>query len=540
MTPSLILLFLFGLLFLWGFLAPTAFAPLLCRIGKSLDRFAYGKFTWVWIILAVLAISALYSAFVLLPEPHVHDEFSYLLQADTFAHGRLSNPPHPHWKFFESYHILCQPTYASKYPPGQGAFLAFGQILGRPIYGVWLSTAFAVAAVFWMLRAIVRPRLALLGAALIFANPQVLLWNWNFWGGSVALLGAALALGGAFRVARNRFDYKASVLTGSGISLLAITRPFEGVVLLAICFVLLLVRVIRRKKALQLAIPTLWPLAVIVTVTMIFIGLNNAAVTGSPLSMPYALYEKTYASSPIFLWQHEQPHPAYNHPVMQRFYELIAKDFASQKTPAGYWHALKKKASRFDKYFWAEAGLLLLIPAVFVLRRDYRARFAVLAFCGFVAIGILPVVYSQPHYAAPALPLLIIVAVGSLGVISRVKIAGRPSGRFWANGLVSVCLIWSLARFPFVSHEPFPSGRPDMKKHLTETKKRFLIFMQYGPEHALDDEWVYNEADIDNSQIVWARDMGDSQNDKLIACYKDREALLINPDTHKVTILSSK
>ena len=129
-----------------------------------------------------------------IPKPFSLGDFSYLLAADTFSSGRLTNPPHPMWTHFESFHITVSPTYMSMYFPAQGMALAAGKVVtGDPWFGVLVSTALMCAALCWMLQAWLPPKWALLGGLIAILRIGLFsYWIDTYVGGSVAATGGAL------------------------------------------------------------------------------------------------------------------------------------------------------------------------------------------------------------------------------------------------------------------------------------------------------------------------------------------------------------
>src|SRR5258708_23288037 len=173
------------------------------------------------------------------PAPGIHDEFSYLLMADTFAHFRLSNPPHPMWMSFETFHVNFFPRYASMYPPAQGFVLAIGEWLGNPWIGVLLSCSLMCAAIYWMLLAWLPRRCALLGGVSPWLEFAVVsYWINSYWGGAVSAIGCALLLGPLARLIR-RPSARDALLFGLALTLLANSRPYEGVIFSLPAFVVL-------------------------------------------------------------------------------------------------------------------------------------------------------------------------------------------------------------------------------------------------------------------------------------------------------------
>jgi hypothetical protein len=161
--------------------ASDAFGQMEDRLGRLASR---KPLALVTVALAALVAGALPRLLEGLPRPQIHDEFSYLLAADTFSNGRLTNPTHPLWPHFESFHIIHQPTYMSMYPPAQGMALALGKkIFGHPWFGIWIATTMLCVAVCWALQAWLPPGWALLGGLIaVIRIATYSYWIGSYWG----------------------------------------------------------------------------------------------------------------------------------------------------------------------------------------------------------------------------------------------------------------------------------------------------------------------------------------------------------------------
>jgi hypothetical protein len=515
-------------------------APRWRALAKAWDGVARRQALSVVLVGVVAAASAAaVSIGIDWPEPRVHDEFAYLLAADTFALGRLTNPPHPMAAHLETFYVNQSPTYASMYPPGQGVALAIGQSLtGHPIVGVWLSYGLASAAVCWMLQAWLPARWALLGGVLAALRVGFLgswagtpgYWSQSYWGGAVAMLGGALVFGSVRRLVPAP-SARHAVWLGAGLVILAISRPFEGAVVCIPAAAALAVAVLDRK-----AVPwaTWWRALVLPTALVVAVGAGawgfyNYRVTGSAWRLPSQVTSTAYAATPYFLWQEPPPLPSYRHDVFREFFVGWGRQtFDERRTLSGYVREWTTRVKDVSSFF---LGLMLVVPLVALplTLRDRWMRFAAVTIAIFL-VASWQTAWFQPHYAAPITGLVFALVVQSARYLSCWRWQGRPVGRTLVQTLpifyVGLVLLSLLFRTPDTA-DAWHRHRARLLTQLESDGRRHLVIVRYGTGHSPFDEWVFNRADIDAAAVVWARDMGAEANKELLAYFSGRQVWLL-------------
>ncbi len=478
-----------------------------------------------------------------IPKPFINDEFSFLLAADTFAHGRLANPIHPMWVHLETFHIIFHPTYASMYPPLQGLVLAFGQVVFRhPFWGVWLTAGAMCAAICWMLQAWLPPSWALLGGMVPVLRFGVFsYWDNGYWGGALAATAAALVLGAMPRIMR-RQRVSDAILMAIGVAMLANTRPYEGLILSLVVAARLSWWVLQSKSN-----PNRLPTGVlfrrVVLPMLLVLTLAGAAttyyfwrVTGNPLTMPQQLNRETYAVAPYFYGEPAYHEPVYRHKAIHDFYNVTElKEFVRSRTVSGILLQVATKINMIWLFYFAPVLTLPLFMLPCVLR-DRRIRFLLIAGAIGLASSAL-VIFFNIHYAAALAPIMLAVTVQGMRHLRTWRWEGRPSGQFLVRAIVVMCVLMIPEQVRILAATPAPGSwvaigpeRVALEAQLRALPGPQLILVRYGLDHDPLLEWVYNGADIDQQKVVWARDMGVDKNQELLRYYKDRHVWLLEAD----------
>ena len=496
--------------------------------------------------LLALAFRAALLPLLPVPEPIIHDEFGYLLAADTFAHGRLTNPTPAMWMHFETFHAIFHPTYASIYPPAQGLVLAFGQVIaGRPFLGVLLSVGIMCAATTWMLQGWMPPDWALLGGILAILRFGLFgYWANSYWGGAVAAIGGCLVIGALPRLKLSQ-RVRDTLIMGLGLAILANSRPYEGFVIgLPVATILVVWMLGKNRPQIGVALRrVVLPLALMLTVTAAGMGYYFWRVTGRPLRMPYQVERQTYAVAPYMIWQHVRPEPVYDHAVMKKMFvdeELYGLHVF--RSPVG----LLVRAYLAWSFFLGPALTLPLVmlavtlPRDFSLRRMDRSTLTLISLLAFSAAGSVLVNFYSAHYSAPATGLFIAMVLLAMRQMRN----WNARGLFLARCIPVICVLslvlraaatplhiplsefFEYAWYQKSSHE---LGRAAMQRELTAMPGGQLVIVQYSPDHKPFREWVYNDADIDHAKVVWVRDMGE-KNSELIQHFRDRKVWLLQAD----------
>jgi len=523
------------------------------RIEQAFVKLARRKGTAVAVVgLSVIVLRLAILPLFPVPIPFVPDDFSFLLAADTFAHGRLTNATPAMWTHFESIHITMIPTYQSMYFPGQGLVIAASKVVfGNPWVGLLIVSALMCAAVCWALQAWLPANWALLGGMIAVLRLGVFSYWTNTYhaAGSLAALAGALVLGGMprlMRTARTRY----ALLMGVGIAILVLTRPYEGILLCVPAGVALARWMWKGKNRPSpaamvrlAAVPIAFGIAAVS-----WMGYYDDRAFGSPLTPPYSVDRAQYAIAPYYVWQHARPEPHYRYAEMRTFYHKSELDYYKGiHSITGF---VPQTLSKVGFAFLFFSGFALF-PAMLMVRHvfvDRRIRFLLVSVL-ILAAGMVIEIYMLPHYLAPFTVAFYAIGLQGMRHLRHWKPEGKPAGLAMTRLMVTVCVVlaglrvfatplhiaeseWPPSNWNFIWFGPehYGTERAQIEAQLRGLPGGQLVIVHYSQQHGPFDEWVYNDADIDHSKVIWARDAGSLDNAELIHYYRNRTVWLAEPD----------
>lgn len=490
--------------------------------------------------LAVFVVAAAYLTFTAFGQeralyPKYHDNQSYAVQAQIIASGRLWLPAHAHPDFFDTFHVIGQPVYASMYFPGAAMLFAVGVLLHLPWWVVPILVAAGCVALLYRVTAELIDGLAGLLAALWLVS---LIWFRHLSAmlmSHTVLLLVGLAIIWAYLRWRRGKQLRWALLIGAFAGFGAITRPADALCYaLPIGFGILLD--LRDRWA-----PDLFKTgAAIVAAAAPFLALQlvfNYGVSGHLLTSPYRVYLDRDAPQLSFgFHRHDPTMRAKSKIIQKQVYHLeynarLIKQHRPEKLFDTWFEPTTGRLATLFRSTTPSAVLLPLVAAGMLGLGGASRRWVVAAVLPLYALLYLFYAALLQHYTPVVAPATIVL--GLLGVRQAELLwpAAREGVAVFCTALIVGACVVGLPELNRMQHDdPFDYPEMTAARELIPSDPRVtqpaLVFVRFTflPGQNIHAEPVYNweAARIDDNPIIYAHDLG-MRNIELLRYYAKRQ-----------------
>ena len=479
--------------------------------------------------------------------PIVHDEASYLLQAETLARWRWTMPSPPMPEFFEQFHVLVTPAYASKYPPGHGLLLVPGIWFGLPGLVPVVLCGLAAALLFIVVRRVTNGWIATLTFALwlplrgnLWFRPSYfsedttsVLWLLGWW----ALLEWC-------ETGRERW----LALVAACTAWIAITRPLTAVAFALPIVGVVLWRLAQQRNWARVARPAIAAVAIVCV-----LPLWSAKTTHDWRELPDALYSKIYFPfDAVGFGLDTTPPERALPPDMQNLVKAFGRTHAAHTVDRLPETLYERWRAMFDDAFGGLRAAFAAFAIIGLITLSGAGWFAV---AGSLTLTLCYLVYAHPpgwdlYYLEifALLPFLTACGVWACWIkLGKRGGAGQTLLRTVTPqaalaGLLLVLLLIVPARADIVRMHREQIGRRAYqsafaRKVAALPDPQTIIFIRYTPRHDFNSSLIANHADLANARTWLVYDRG-AEDAKLAALAPNRVAYLYDEASGKLTRLA--
>lgn len=463
------------------------------------------------------------------PVAVIHDEASYLLQADIFASGRWTVPTPALPAFFEQPHVQIAPAVASKYPPGHALVLTLGTLLGFRTLMPLLLTGITAALLFLLATRVANAWVGLLAWAFWITSPIVMLFQATYMS---QLTTTALVLGSWWALLewretnRRRWLLTLAATIGWG----AITRPLTMLVFAIPIGVVVLRDVARLRLWRDFALA-----AAVGAAFLAILPLWSAKTTGDWRLSPVEKYRQDYLPYDRIGFTADTTEPrrrASMSQVLTETYDYFLEAKREQGL-ADLPRTVRERALALTRAIFHRARLPLVIFALaglFFLTPPLRLAVAsaLLLFAAHLPYGHWPawtVYYLEAApVAATVMALGVWRAAARASSTPRAPIAlvlatlivaaiGAPNARYWRD----------------TRRETAIELQRDLARAIAQLPQPGILFVRYSPRIMHNPAIVRNHAHPDRAGIWVVHDRG-PDNAELQRLHPDRKTHVLNVD----------